>query len=229
MKSIQIKQLSESATLPTRAHEHDSGLDLYASEDTLVTYTHASVIPTGIAVNIPPGYEGQIRPRSGKSSKTNLRVILGTVDSGYNGEIGVIADTLNKSSYLVNKGDKIAQLVIVPIVTPSLEIVDQFDTQSDRGSNGFGSTDYDDNSKALELGQLLKFARENKGMTMVELSKELNVSQPYLSSLENGKSGVPKPKTLKKYSTALSIPYDKLLIKAGYVDRHLVDTDEVHR
>ena len=141
MKSIQIKQLSESATLPTRAHTTDSGLDLYASEDTLVTYTHASVIPTGVAVNIPPGYEGQIRPRSGKSSKTNLRVILGTVDATYNGELGVIADTLNKSEYLVKKGEKIAQLVISPIVTPSLEIVDQFNTQSDRGSNGFGSTD----------------------------------------------------------------------------------------
>ena len=87
------------------------------------------------------GYEGQIRPRSGKSSKTNLRVILGTVDATYNGELGVIADTLNKSEYLVRKGEKIAQLVISPIVTPSLEIVDQFDTQSDRGSNGFGSTD----------------------------------------------------------------------------------------
>ena len=141
MKSLQIKQLSESATLPTRSFSTDSGLDLYASEDTLVTYTHASVIPTGIAVNIPPGYEGQIRPRSGKSSKTNLRVILGTVDATYNGELGVIADTLNKSEYLVKKGEKIAQLVISPIVTPSLEIVDQFHTQSARGSNGFGSTD----------------------------------------------------------------------------------------
>ena len=141
MKSIQIKQLSESATLPTRAHTTDSGLDLYASEDALVTYTHASVIPTGIAVNIPAGYEGQIRPRSGKSSKTNLRVILGTVDATYNGELGVIADTLNKSEYLVKKGEKIAQLVVSPIVTPTLEIVDQFNTQSARGSNGFGSTD----------------------------------------------------------------------------------------
>ena len=141
MKTIQIKQLSESATLPTRSHEHDSGLDLYASEDTLVTYTHASVIPTGVAVNIPPGYEGQIRPRSGKSSKTNLRVILGTVDATYNGEIGIIADTLNKSTYQVKKGEKIAQLVVSPIVTPELEIVDQFYTQSARGSNGFGSTD----------------------------------------------------------------------------------------
>ena len=141
MNKLQIKQLSESATLPTRSHEYDAGLDLYASEDTLVTYTHASVIPTGIAVNIPAGYEGQIRPRSGKSSKTNIRVILGTVDATYNGEIGIIADTLNKSNYLVKKGEKIAQLVIQKVELPTLEIVDQFHTQSSRGSNGFGSTD----------------------------------------------------------------------------------------
>ena len=141
MKSIQIKQLSESATLPTRAYEHDAGLDLYASEDTLVTYTHASVIPTGIAVNIPAGYEGQIRPRSGKSSKTNLRVILGTVDAGYTAEIGVIADALDRSNYLVQRGEKIAQLVIKKVELPQIEIVDQFDTQSERGEKGFGSSD----------------------------------------------------------------------------------------
>ncbi len=141
MNKLQIKQLSESATLPTRSHTHDSGLDLYASEDTLITYTHAIVIPTGIAVNIPPGYEGQIRPRSGKSSKTNLRVILGTVDCGYGGEIGVIADTLNKSNYLVKKGEKIAQLVVQKVELPQLEVVNQFDSQSARGTNGFGSTD----------------------------------------------------------------------------------------
>ena len=141
MNKLQIKQLSESATLPTRAHEHDSGLDLYASEDTLVTYTHASVIPTGIAVNIPPGYEGQIRPRSGKSSKTNLRVILGTIDAGYNSEIGIIADTLNKSEYLVRKGEKIAQLVVVPILVTDVNVVDEFDVVSERDTKGFGSTD----------------------------------------------------------------------------------------
>ena len=141
MQTLQIKQLSPNATLPTRNFPTDSGLDIYAAEETIVTHTHAVIIPTGIAVNIPPGYEGQIRPRSGKSSKTNLRVILGTVDATYNGELGVIADTLNKSNYLVKKGEKIAQLVVTPIVTPQLEIVDQFDTQSARGSKGFGSSD----------------------------------------------------------------------------------------
>ena len=141
MQTLQIKQLSPNATLPTRTHTTDSGLDIYASEDTIVTHTHAVIIPTGIAINIPPGYEGTIRPRSGKSSKTNLRVILGTIDAGYNSEIGIIADTLNKSEYLVRKGEKIAQLVIQKVELPQLEIVDQFDTQSERGEKGFGSSD----------------------------------------------------------------------------------------
>ena len=141
MNTLQIKQLSPNATLPTRTHTTDAGLDIYAAEDIIVTHTHAVIIPTGIAVNIPAGYEGTIRPRSGKSSKTNLRVILGTIDAGYNSEIGIIADTLNKSEYLVRKGEKIAQLVIQKVELPQLEIVDQFDTQSERGEKGFGSSD----------------------------------------------------------------------------------------
>ena len=141
MQTLQIKQISPNATLPTRNFPTDSGLDIYASEDVIVTHTHSVIIPTGIAINIPPGYEGTIRPRSGKSSKTNLRVILGTIDAGYNSEIGIIADTLNKSEYLVRKGEKIAQLVIQKVELPQLEIVDQFDTQSERGEKGFGSSD----------------------------------------------------------------------------------------
>src|SRR5699024_6790418 len=96
MKTLQIKQLSPNATLPTRNFKTDSGLDIYAAEDTIVTHTHAAIIPTGIAINIPEGYEGTIRPRSGKSTKTNLRVVLGTIDAGYTAEIGVIADALDR-------------------------------------------------------------------------------------------------------------------------------------
>ena len=110
--NLQIKQLSPNATLPTRNFPTDSGLDIYASEDVIVTHTHAVIIPTGIAINIPAGYEGTIRPRSGKSVKTNLRVVLGTIDCGFNGEIGVIAEASDRSNYLVQRGEKIAQLVI---------------------------------------------------------------------------------------------------------------------
>ena len=141
MKTLQVKQLNENATLPTRNFSTDSGLDIYASEEILVTHLHAAIIPTGIAINIPEGYEGTIRPRSGKSTKTNLRVVLGTIDAGYNAEIGVIADTLDRSSYLVQRGEKIAQLVLTKVELPLLEVVDQFESNSERGSKGFGSSD----------------------------------------------------------------------------------------
>ena len=141
MNTLKIKKLHLDATTPYRSHENDAGLDIFALEDTYIHSTHASLVPTGIAVDIPKGYEGTIRPRSGKTAKTNLRVQLGTVDAGYNGEIKVIADTLNNSSYLVQAGEKIAQLVINPIVTPVVEIVEDFENESARGTNGFGSTD----------------------------------------------------------------------------------------
>lgn len=141
MQTLQIKQLSPNATLPTRTHTTDSGLDIYAAEEIIVTHTHAVIIPTGIAINIPAGYEGTIRPRSGKSVKTNLRVMLGTIDCGFNGEIGVIADALDRSNYLVQRGEKIAQLVLTKVELPLLEVVDQFESKSERGSKGFGSSD----------------------------------------------------------------------------------------
>ena len=143
LETIKIKKLNDNATIPTRSHSTDAGLDLYASESVWVD--EGTLISTGIAVDIPPGYEGTIRPRSGLTSNTALRVQLGTVDSGYNGEIKVIADCephidLGDRSYPVYTGYKIAQLVISPIETPLVEVVDEFDSESERGENGFGST-----------------------------------------------------------------------------------------
>ncbi|ULG73204.1 dUTP diphosphatase [Macrococcus brunensis] len=151
MQSINIKLLSENATAPTRAHEHDAGLDLYASEDTDCYIFAKTKIPTGIAVEIPLGYEGQIRPRSGMTLKTPINVFLGTIDSGYTGELGVIAqmveehyldETSGNTGYTIKKGDKIAQLVISPIVTPAVNIVEEFESETARGDRGFGSTGY---------------------------------------------------------------------------------------
>lgn len=142
METIQIKQLSEEATLPTREHTIDAGLDIYASEDIVISRFGTVSVKTGIAVLIPPGYEGTIRPRSGKTKNTSLRVQIGTVDAGYDGEIGVICDCHHKEPfYKIAAGEKIAQLVISPIVTPKLEIVDRFEFKSERGSKGFGSSD----------------------------------------------------------------------------------------
>ena len=143
IENIKIKKLNDNATIPTRSHSTDAGLDLYASESEWVD--EGTLISTGIAVDIPPGYEGTIRPRSGLTSRTGLRVQLGTVDAGYNGELKVIADCIPKGDYVgqtyeVLTGDKIAQLVISPIESPVVEVVDEFDSESERGDNGFGST-----------------------------------------------------------------------------------------
>lgn len=150
LEKIKIKKLNDNATIPTRSHSTDAGLDLYASRDVIVTT--GTLVPTDIAVDIPPGYEGQIRPRSGKTSNTKLRVQIGTVDSGYTGELKVITDVtdsieldegsgaITKIALRVQKGEKIAQLVISPIETPLVEVVDEFESESERGENGFGST-----------------------------------------------------------------------------------------
>lgn len=143
LETIKIKKLNGNATIPTRSHATDAGLDLYASERAWVD--EGTLIRTGIAIDIPPGFEGTVRPRSGLTSSTGLRVQLGTVDSGYIGEIKVIADCITHDdigdqSYPVYIGDKIAQLVISPIETPKVEVVDEFDSESERGENGFGST-----------------------------------------------------------------------------------------
>lgn len=143
LEKIKIKKLNADATIPTRSHATDAGLDLYASESEWVD--EGTLISTGIAVDIPPGFEGTIRPRSGLTSRTGFRVQLGTVDSGYIGELKVIADYIPNDVdgdpiYHVYTGDKIAQLVISPIETPEVEVVDEFDSESERGENGFGST-----------------------------------------------------------------------------------------
>src|SRR5699024_6808547 len=80
---VGFKRLSDDATLPTKAHETDSGFDLYASEDVIIEPGDTVVVPTGIAVQLPAGHEAQIRPRSGVTSRTKLRVQLGTIDEGY--------------------------------------------------------------------------------------------------------------------------------------------------
>ena len=92
--NVKIKRLSEDAVIPKYAHEWDAGVDLVATADTIVQPGETKIVPTGLAVSLPPNYEMQIRPRSGITVKTKLRVQLGTVDSGYTGPVGVIVDNI---------------------------------------------------------------------------------------------------------------------------------------
>ncbi|MES5869216.1 dUTP diphosphatase [Bacillus cereus group sp. RP32] len=141
---VKIKRLKD-VDLPKYAKPGDNGFDLVAAEDTIIWPGETKVVPTGLAFEIPPGYELQVRPRSGISRNTKLRVILGTVDSGFRGEVGVIVDnterptSLNMKAHVIEKGTRIAQGVIAPVVTAHFVEVDEL-SDSERGVGGFGST-----------------------------------------------------------------------------------------
>lgn len=166
---IGFKRLSENAVLPTKANPSDSGLDLYAAEDAVIAPGETVVVPTNIAVRLPEGYEATVRPRSGITSKTKLRVQLGTIDESYRGDIGIIVDNIAYkppyddaemdcylftldggnvkcdshehlwNTYYVRKGDKIAQLVVQPIPQTVAVEIEELD-ETDRGTNAYGSS-----------------------------------------------------------------------------------------
>jgi dUTP pyrophosphatase len=144
---LKVKKLIEDAVVPTRNYANDAGLDLYAVKDVFVPYEETVKISTGIAVEIPAGYMGQIMPRSSVSSK-GLEIGGGVIDAGYIGELQVIMHNLThphgqdftyKSGYMVRKGDKVAQLVIKKIETPMVVEVNELN-ESNRSSKGFGSS-----------------------------------------------------------------------------------------
>ncbi|TFF43639.1 dUTP diphosphatase [Bacillus thuringiensis] len=139
-----IKRLKD-VELPKYAKPGDSGFDLVAAEDTIIWPGETKVVPTGLCFEIPPGYELQVRPRSGISRNTKLRVVLGTVDSGFRGEVGVIVDNnektlgVNMKAHVIERGTRIAQGVIAPVITAHFVEVDEL-SDSERGNRGFGST-----------------------------------------------------------------------------------------
>lgn len=137
------------ARLPARAHEGDSGLDLYTPEEIVLQPGIPCFVDLGVVIELPPGYEGQIRSRSGLT-KQGLAVVFGTVDSGYRGNLGVTllwhyCDELvgGLSTWKLEAGTRIAQIVVMPVPKVELvqcESVEQL-SKTARGDGGFGSTD----------------------------------------------------------------------------------------
>ncbi len=142
---IRIKKLHPDAVTPKYATNGSSGFDLVAIEDTEIEIGATKLVRTGLSIDVGPGYELQVRPRSGLSLKTCLRVANspGTVDSDYRGEVCVIMyNTVTRNadeSYKIKKGDRIAQGVVCPVVQADIEVVDYLD-ETNRGAGGFGST-----------------------------------------------------------------------------------------
>jgi len=137
---IRIKKLHEHAELPQLATSGASGFDLVAAERVQIPSGERSIVGTGIAVAIPSGYEGQVRPRSGLAARYGLTVLNtpGTIDSDYRGEVMVIMHNTGPD-YHIKKGDRIAQLVIQKVPKVKFEVVEELD-ETDRGDGGLGST-----------------------------------------------------------------------------------------
>ena len=141
---IEIKIINKSKNeLPEYAHPGDSGLDIRANleEAVILQPLERKLIPTGIYLGIPEGYEVQVRPRSGMALKRGLTVLNtpGTLDSGYIGEVGVIIINLSNEVQHVLPGEKIAQLVVMKVEKANLNLVFRLD-ETDRGADGYGST-----------------------------------------------------------------------------------------
>jgi dUTP pyrophosphatase len=137
---ILIKKLHPDAHLPLYAHGplEDAGLDLRAVERVILEPGIAQAVPTGIAIELPPGHEAQVRPRSGMALKHSLTVNFGTIDPGYRGEIRVVMFNLGRANYTVEKGDRIAQLVVARY--EAIEWEEGVLGESSRGAGGFGSS-----------------------------------------------------------------------------------------
>jgi dUTP pyrophosphatase len=142
---VHITQLpnSEGLPLPRYQTEHSAGVDLYAAVDADLTIRAGAwkLVPTGVAVAIPEGYEGQVRPRSGLALKHGIGMLNGpgTIDADYRGEIGVVLFNFSDEPFAIRRGDRIAQLVFAKLEKALFELVDTLSGTA-RGAGGFGHT-----------------------------------------------------------------------------------------
>lgn len=140
---IALQRLAHGEGLPPPAYATDgaAGMDVVAAEDITIAPGGRHAVATGFAMEIPEGYEVQVRPRSGLALKHGVTCLNtpGTIDSDYRGEVKVILANLGDAPFVVNRGDRIAQLVPAPVQRATLDLVETLDETS-RGSGGFGST-----------------------------------------------------------------------------------------
>ena len=140
---LKIKKLHPQAVAPSYSHPGDAGLDLFSVEDAQIDAGGSKLVKTGISIELPPGTEGQVRPRSGLALKHQITLLNspGTIDEGYRGEVGVIVINHGKEAFQVTKGMKIAQLLVKRVLRVEIEEVEDL-SDTTRGAGGFGSTGY---------------------------------------------------------------------------------------
>ena len=135
---LPVRRLDPAAMLPTRAHPDDAGLDMYALEDSVVPPGEGRLLRTGVAFAVPAGHVGLVCDRS-SLARRGLKTAGGVIDAGYRGEVGVVVWNLSREAQHVKKGERCAQMLVIPIATPApVDSADLGDTV--RGAGGFGST-----------------------------------------------------------------------------------------
>ena len=144
--TIQICRLRDDANVPQYMTDHAAGLDLCAALDQSVTLLpgERTLVPTGLAMSIPVGFEGQVRPRSGLALHKGVTLVNspGTIDADYRGEIGVIMINHGDHPFVIDHADRIAQLLIAPVTHATLQVVDTLN-ETQRGAGGFGHTGFE--------------------------------------------------------------------------------------
>lgn len=144
MNTVEIKLTAkEGVKLPEYKTSGSAGCDVCAfiPEDVILKSGKRALIPTGLSVAIPEGYEIQVRPRSGLAFKNGITVLnsVGTIDSDYRGEVGVLLINTSEEDFIIHNGDRIAQFVVAPVTQGKFKLVEKLD-ETERGSGGFGST-----------------------------------------------------------------------------------------
>ncbi|ASP35217.1 dUTP diphosphatase [Labrenzia sp. VG12] len=143
--TLELKRLEHGRDLPLPAYQSDlaAGLDLYAAVDAPMQLAPGAraLVPTGLAMALPAGFEAQVRPRSGLAAKHGVTVLNtpGTIDADYRGEVKVILINLGDAAFEITRGERIAQMVIAPCLQASIREVDSL-SETERGTGGFGST-----------------------------------------------------------------------------------------
>ena len=137
-----VQKLDPRATIPSYAHPGDAGLDLSSCETVEIAPGSTAMVRTGVAIALPPGTEGQVRPRSGLAARHAVTVLSapGTIDEGYRGEVRVILINHGLEIFRVEPGMRIAQLVVAPVLRVETVSADSLDNATARGTGGFGST-----------------------------------------------------------------------------------------
>jgi dUTP pyrophosphatase len=136
---LKVKKTHPDALIPAYAHEGDAGLDLRSTDDAILVPGEKKILGTGLAFEIPEGHAGLIWDRSGLAVKHGIHTLAGVIDSTYRGEIRIVLVNLGKEEFHVKKGERVAQMIIQPVVQTKIEETEDI-SETKRGERGFGST-----------------------------------------------------------------------------------------